>query len=45
MGGRKKRRKRRRKRPTGGSIYYKDPDLNGFTPFELEALRRQIVKR
>ena len=47
MGGQKKRRRsyRNKQRPIrkkqrGGIVYYKEPGLRGFTPLEIEAIRR-----
>ena len=49
MGGQKKRRRsyQNKKRPirknqTGGIVYYKEPGLRGFTPLEIEAIRRRF---
>ena len=48
MGGQKRRRsyrnkrKSNRKKQRGGIIYYKEPSLKGFTPLEIEAIRRQF---
>ena len=49
MGGQKKRRRsyRNKQRPIrkkqrGGIVYYKEPGLRGFTPLEIEAIRRRF---
>ena len=49
MGGQKKRRRsyQNKKRPipknqTGGIVYYKEPGLRGFSPLEIEAIRRRF---